>query len=424
MHIRSAQIQNFKGIEELNLDFRPGFNLIKGENGRGKTSVLEAVSIGLGGYIAGMDGVATRNILKEEIRYTYVPGGEGSCNQTPHVPVQIQLQAVIDGTGYQWLRSRNSVSASQSTTRPGEIVRLAEKMSASAGTELPVLCFQGTGRVWQQKRGKQERPFQNKYIRTLGYMDALTEPSSIKLLQNWCLKMELVAFQKKRKIAEYEAAKKAVSDFMQYMEPGGKFEVFYDSQMEEIMYQNGKSMLPVHSLSAGYQSLVWMVFDIAYRMSVLNPDKKEHVTETSGIVLIDELDLHLHPKWQWRIIDALTAVFPNVQFIASTHAPILFASAKEIWVIDMDSHEVEYGKSHYGIDINTALKEYQKTNEMPQAVKNQADRFLDALDNGNYEVAENILEALEQATAPAHPLLLHLRTRLEIESEPLEEGNH
>lgn len=421
MYIKAVDIKNFKGITGLKMDFQSGFNLIKGENGKGKTSVLEAIAVGLGGYIEGIDGVPKRNISKDEIRYTYALSGEGSCNQIPNMPVEIQLQTVIDGTEYCWSRKKNSINAPKSTVQPRDIVMLAEKMSASNDTELPILRYQGAERILSQKHDKLENIFSKKYIRTVGYIDALKGTPDIKLIRNWCLKMELVAFQKKNKVAEYEAVKKAISDFMQYMNPGRRFEVFYDSQLEEIMYKDEETILPVYNLSAGYQSLIWIAFDIAYRMCVLNPGKKECITETKGIVLIDEIDMHLHPKWQWRIIDALTTVFPNVQFIASTHAPILFASAKEIWIIDIDADTVLYSKSHYGIDINTALKEYQETGEMAEAVKIQVDKFLDALDDENYEMAQNILDGLEQETAPEHPILLNLRTRLEIETMPLEE---
>ena len=160
----------------------------------------------------------------------------------------------------------------------------------------------------------------------------------------------------RKKIAEYEAVRKAVSDFMQYMEQDGEFEVFYDKQQEELMYRKNDWVLPVMELSAGYQSLVWLVFDIAYRMAVLNPSKKEKIAETRGVVMIDEIDMHLHPRWQWNIIQALRKVFPNIQFIAATHAPILFASAKNVWVIDIDEKEIEYKYSHYGIDLKYTKK--------------------------------------------------------------------
>ena len=104
------------------------------------------------------------------------------------------------------------------------------------------------------------------------------------------------------------------------------------------MYKTEDLVLPVSDLSSGYQSLIWMVFDIAYRMAILNPNKRSEVCATKGIVLIDEIDMHLHPKWQWNIIDSLRKTFPNVQFIATTHSPILFASAKDVWIIDIELH--------------------------------------------------------------------------------------
>lgn len=130
---------------------------------------------------------------------------------------------------------------------------------------------------------------------------------------------------------------------------------------EGLLYQEGDAVRPITDLSAGYQALIWMVLDIAYRMAVLNPFLKERIAETRGIVLIDELDMHLHPKWQWKVIRALKGTFPNVQFIASTHSPILFASEKDVWIIDIDADQMDYTWSHYGVDINTSVMNYQNT---------------------------------------------------------------
>lgn len=124
-------------------------------------------------------------------------------------------------------------------------------------------------------------------------------------------------------------------------------------------------------LSAGYQSLIWMVFHIAHRMAVLNPAKMQDVVQTGGVVLIDEIDMHLHPKWQWNIINALRTVFPNVQFIAATHSPILFASAKDVWLVDVDDEEIKYSVSHCGIDVNTSMSVYQGTQEVSGEVQKQ-----------------------------------------------------
>lgn len=416
MKLTSEKIKNFKGIEEWNIIFEPGFNLIKGVNGRGKTSVLEAIAVGLGGFVAGLDGVATRHFSREEIRQVYTTVGDGSYGKKIVVPTEVYLEADVDGVSYDWVRGRKDIKTSRSTIQPRDICQKASLMANEENKELPVLAYLGAGRVWSQRRERVENIFRKQYFRTVGYTDALHDASNIKLLLNWCVKMEQVAWQKEKKIAEYEAVKKAVSDFMQYMEPGDVCRVFYDKQQEELMYERGQEVLPVMSLSAGYQSLVWMVFDIAYRMAVLNPFMKDDIAKASGIVLVDEIDMHLHPKWQWNIINALRNVFPNVQFIAATHSPILFASAKDVWLIDVDAEEIEYSHSHYGIDINTSLKTYQETIEMPVEVKQKADAFHDAMDAEKYETALAILEELENKTAPTHPLLVQLRTRYEFET--------
>ena len=318
-------------------------------------------------------------------------------------------------------RGRTSVNASRSTIQPRDICKEAEKMSLNSEIEYPVLIYQGAGRVWSQKREKSENIFKKKYSRSAGYTDTLLEASNIKLLLNWCIKMEQVAWQKGHKIAEYEAVKKAVSDFMLYMNGEGNYQIFYDKQLEELMYVSDGVLLPVTSLSAGYQSLIWMVFDIAYRMAVLNPNKKEDICLTSGIVLIDEIDMHLHPKWQWNIINALRKTFPNIQFIATTHAPILFASAKNVWVVDVENEEYQYQYSHYGIDINTALQDYQETERIPMEIQKKVDEFYDALDDEKFDIAKQILEELEEKTAPQHSILIQMCTRYEFETMELKE---
>lgn len=422
MVIQHVNIRNFKGIDQASIEFQPGFNLIKGENGKGKTSILEAIAVGLGGFIAGFNDVYTRHFSKDEIRKVIELVGDGSCNETYKVPTEVYLKAILNGDEeYEWTRGRTSVSASRSTIQPRGICKAAEKMSLDSVAEYPVLIYQGAGRVWSQKRGKSENVFKKKYSRSIGYLDTLYEASNIKLLINWCIKMEQVSWQKEQKIAEYEAVKQAVSDFMREMNGEGDYKIFYDKQIEELMYQENDFLLPVSNLSAGYQSLIWMVFDIAYRMAVLNPDKKKEIGKTKGVVLIDEIDMHLHPKWQWNIIDALRKTFPNVQFIATTHAPILFASAKDVWIVDIEEEEYQYSYSHYGIDINTAVQDFQNTVQIPGKVQEQVDRFYDAMDAEDFSKAKVILDDLDRLTAPDHPILIQMRTRYEFETMKLGE---
>ena len=158
MYLTDVEIKNFKGIENMRLELQPGFNLIKGENGKGKTSILEALAVGLGGFIAGIDGVSTRHFTKDEIRKQYTAVGDASCSYKYCVPVEVSVNACFKETGeiFSWVRTRNSVQASRSTLSPRNIAKMAEELSNNEKSELPVLCYQAASRVWSKKREKSE----------------------------------------------------------------------------------------------------------------------------------------------------------------------------------------------------------------------------------------------------------------------------
>ena len=159
-----------------------------------------------------------------------------------------------------------------------------------------------------------------------------------------------------------------------------------------------------------------MVFDVAYRMALLNPFLLDKITDTPGIVLIDELDMHLHPKWQWKVIDALRRTFPNIQFIAATHAPILFASAKDVWLIDIEGDEIDYSWSHYGIDVNTSVRQFQGTYELPDEIQFRSEAFYEAMGREDYQEAGRILQELIEKTAPEFPLIVDMKTMYDLET--------
>ena len=102
---------------------------------------------------------------------------------------------------------------------------------------------------------------------------------------------------------------------------------YYDQNNEHVR-------IPLSLLSDGYKCTISLIADIAYRMAILNPQLLDKVlTETEGIVLIDEVDLHLHPTWQKRILKDLLDIFPRVQFIVSTHAPEVINSVRSDSVV-------------------------------------------------------------------------------------------
>ncbi|MBQ8162671.1 MAG: AAA family ATPase [Clostridia bacterium] len=337
MRITEAEIRNFQGIEHCSLLFEPGFNLIRGTNGSGKTAVLEALATGLGGFVCGIPEVPARGFTDDDVRRTWGQAEDGLYTPEYHLPVQVKLTAVMDSTqkSYTWIRTRSGLAASRSSLQPRDIAWDAETMANQPSEMLPLLCYESATRTFSRKSGRTGDGLPKRYLRTTGYLDALSGASPANLLLGWCVRMEQVAWQKGQKISEYEAAKKAVQDFMAAVDQQRQYELFFDKQLMELMVLISGRALPVSALSAGLQSLIRMVFDIAFRMALLNPHLLDRITETPGIVLIDDLDQHLHPAWQPGVIRAMRRVFPHVQLIAAAHAQVLSAPAEDVHLIDL-----------------------------------------------------------------------------------------
>ena len=416
MYIKELSIHNFKGIDDCCLSFKEGFNLIIGENGRGKTSILEALSIGLSGFISGIhgNGIRSRNFLPEEARTVYTLQGDGAYEPVMYWP-SVEITADIDSQQYTWVRSKAGYGA-QTVTSPRDICHLAEKLLADISAKLPVICYQSAARVWSQKRKKQTNTFtRKKTSRIAGYIDCVSDESSMKVMLDWCSRMEQIAWQKNKPVREYEAVKQAVAKAMTILEHI-PVTVFYDKQSEELMYQKGDEVVPISVLSAGYQSLIWMIFDIAYRMAVLNPFMTDDIHETTGIVLIDELDVHLHPRWQWKIIEVLRHVFPCVQFIATTHSPIIIASAKSVWCINIENiRKPKCSMNGYGLEVDYILKNIQHAANLPDLVTQMLKDFYQYVDDGSLHQAEGMLLKLENEIGLENPIVVKARERLDLE---------
>ena len=303
--------------------------------------------------------------------------------------------ANIGGVHINWIRTRQDQS-SESRTRieNREIVHYAKGISNIVESTLPLLRYFGTSRISQPKREDSGSSLKKKLNdRRCGYIGCLDDALDDKAIRAWCLKMEMEAFHRNTQIQEYENFKKLVSSIMKSMSELDYYpEVFYSRQLEDIVYSDGEQVLPISFLSAGYQSILWISMDIAYRMAIMNPHHNSY-HEIPGIVMIDELDMHLHPKWQWNAIRALEENFPNIQFIIATHSPILISSCKNEHLIHIDdNHHVDYPQAAYAYSIEDVVEFVQGSTGIPYEIRDLKTSFDDALNSNDIVLAREIVQ--------------------------------
>jgi predicted ATP-binding protein involved in virulence len=264
-----------------------------------------------------------------------------------------------------------------------------------------LLSFYGTQRLW--KHISKNINTSSPKSRLLGYQNCLNPASDLQELFSWFKTQELAALQKKECRHVLESVRQAIISMI----PDAQ-NVWWDVDWDEILIETiiqGKSQtIPFHLLSDGYRNMIGMVADIAYRMATLNPQlEADVIKQTEGIVLIDEIDLHLHPKWQRQVVGRLLDTFPKLQFVASSHSPFIIQSLYHredclLWDLEksqpltIDSKSIE------------DIAEDQQGVELPQ----QSQRFLDMK-----KAAEQYYAVLEEIPPAGEDEKQRLRQQLD-----------
>lgn len=340
MKIHHFTINNFRKFKRQSFIFHPNFTVLIGRNATGKTQILDAISIVLGVYITKIfrKDKTIRSIAQEEIRveqHVYIDdNGNKQVREEIQYPVSLSAEIDYHGNHYQQVCAKEN---SQGRTTFGRTSAFSKKATEDSKQiihgeylDLPFLAYYGSGRLWSLKKH-----FSNNSrveSRTSGYIDSLDPNSDIKEIQGWIKKQELICLQRKKDITSYQLVKEAIVAVI----PGCK-SVKYDVEYDYIYLEfDDGSLCPFYNLSDGFRSMVAMIADMTRRIVLLNPHMgAEALKKTSGIVLIDEIDLYLHPEWQRRVVDDLKKIFPMIQFIATTHSPFIIQSLSSGEVIDL-----------------------------------------------------------------------------------------
>ena len=427
MRIESLKIGNYRKFESLSVQFHSQMNVIVGNNGAGKSTVLDALSIGIGSFFLGIEGIPSPGIAKTDTRYITREVGS-VLDRQPQFPVMISCSGSVFDQKMNWTRYLNTESSYTTYKEAVQIKETANDAQSdirSGDTQivLPVISYYGTGRLWLQKKDNQNDLDSKVSNRFNGYQDCLSSSSNEKLMRKWFSTMTLHRLQEQIEVPELTAVEKAIAEcFVDSGVIADKVKVRFGikSGEMEIIYLDEDSRWqkhPFHELSDGFKNTMSLVADIAYRMAVLNPQLLDNtIKKTPGIVLIDEIDQHLHPKWQRSILKSLMKIFPKVQFIVTTHSPSVIASAISSQLIILDEDGCHYPGNSYGKDSNSILSEIMDVAPRPDDIQKRLNEFYQYLDEEKFEQAEKLLDDLVEYVGEDNSDVISARVALDFET--------
>lgn len=336
MRFERLVLENFRCFERREFEFRPGFNLVVGDNASGKTALLEALALVLDHFLdkalrggEGMSGWPWVRVVRGE-------GGprELRAASTARIDASTTSSLGTHTWRFDYSDSGQNVRGGGWRVEPEISLGLSGDVhKGTSGIVLPLVRRFGEHRVWRPSKHEDLA----RRARLDAYKGALAIDVNYDPMNHWLRWQEAVLAQR-HDLPQALGVQRAITRVIQ-----GANQLYFDFLANELRleFADGR-VLPFAFLSAGYRSTIAMIADLAYRCAELNPELGADAPEqTPGVVLIDELDLHLHPNWQRRIIGDLQRAFPLLQFIATTHSPFVIQSLEQGHLINLGRPLVE-----------------------------------------------------------------------------------
>lgn len=433
MRLKNIKIKNYRCFKDAEIDFDEYITLIVGKNGAGKTTILDAVAVSVSTFLLGIDGGVSRGILKDDATYEF-HDLNGTIDPQHQFPVSIDsIGDCLDKKDVHWDRSLNSENGKTTVKDAVELTSITKNvqnriMTGDKSLVLPLISYYGTGRLYAQKKEKRNIKSLTEFKRQVGYVDCMAAESNEKLMLNWFQTQTLKSLQEQQKTGVLEkpillkTVEKAICRSFERISGAREASIYFDLDTHRLVLEfeaadGNAQKFAMDEMSDGYKNTLSMIGDIAYRMAVLNPTLGDRVLEkTPGIVLVDEIDLHLHPQWQQTILSDLHAIFPEIQFIVSSHAPAVINSVPREQIRILDYGEIYMPAAQtYGRDANSILREVMKVSERPADIKKRMDLFYAYMDDNNYQEADKILAEIEAIVGTTDPDIAAARTLLDLE---------
>jgi len=393
MKINTIELTNVRGFTHAKLEFQPGFNLIVGINGVGKTTVLECLRVVLSNFLSE---ATTARQKKESLGIYDIQIGKESlqvnaaidCNKEDFSFVMSKQKKKTKTIDTENIRAQTYDVADRAEFRPN-----IPKEYKKAENQ-PLGIFYSAYRSLMNE----ERPAKSQTVggQATAFAEALSPKRefTIRLFADWLFAQEELAKEDTSLLNKIESIKEAIYTFLPVL---SNLKVIKDIRKENNTFsitKDGKE-LSFQQLSEGERSMLALVFDTARRLTIANT-KLKNPLEGEAIVLIDELDLHLHPKWQRTIVSNLKRTFPNCQFIATTHSPQIISSVLPENIQIIKKFEIDRTVKSFGLDINWILKFIMEDSDRLKESEDAIASVQKLVDEAEFEAARSLIDKYKQ----------------------------
>ncbi|MCA9491326.1 MAG: AAA family ATPase [Myxococcales bacterium] len=423
VRVNEISLVDFRGFEQLDLALPAGgLTVFAGVNGSGKSSILAAIASllpAIPGIFAGIHKKWHPSNV-DNIRHGADSGYRGLLLGIGDRDVGWGFREVHEGTP----RS-NGLAPDDPAWQP--LSEMKERLEAGEAVDLPVVTFLHASSTRERPVLLEPEVLHDRLAAYAGAFDI--EADHFAALEEWFVRRENLENELKvtrRKLGlelpELAAVRRAITSFLELLRADDLKDLRAmrgpaDAPMAEtsgrLVIHKGDTPLFLDQLSDGERRLLVLVTDLARRMAVANPHLDDPLT-SPGVGLVDEIEMHLHPSWQRRVVPALRATFPQMQFILTTHSPQVLASVEDSAVVMLRDFQVVGGRRHVrGRDSNAILEEEMGTPSRPEEVAHRLRELYDAIDD-RPKAARKLLAGLAEQLGADDPEVTRARALLDL----------
>lgn len=407
MVIEKLYLKDFRGIHDLELDLQGKSAILFGINGVGKSSVLMAVSMLYGNVINRLVGMRFKQAVKME-ESDIKTGKASACIKAEFRFGEEEQQYSYSRTVY---RKRTPVIISKGldhlvrhyreTYLPEDIIDEDNNLIETGGkSNIPIFVNYGVNRL-VVKTPLRIRKTED-YGQLAAFEKAVENQIAFSKLFEWFLEQELYETQEQKSRPAYEDIPlKAVKKAMLVMLDGYKDVHITAKPYSMKVYRDGE-ILDILQLSDGEKCTLALFGDLARRLAIANPALDDPL-EGRGVVLIDEIELHMHTSWQRKVIRVLKETFPNVQFIITTHSPqVLGECDGDFHIFSLyrtgDGIACDDSCGYFGLDSNSVLEGAFKTDSVNRDIREKVGQMYRCIEERDFEQAEQYMGEIDYLT--------------------------